>query len=140
MIGVFLLAVAVEGIAKFRIHFVRSANVKSWDARKIRTCVTLLHGFHAFLGYVVMLAVMTYSAELLIVAVAGLATGYAVFFSLQDDLDGVHVTANPCCTFMMEEAKEGAHQSAATGSDSDTPLRSRNCCDADNSIDNEAAR
>jgi Ctr copper transporter family len=139
MIGVFLLAVSVEGIAKFRVYFVRSARVKSWEARRIRTCVTLLHGFHAFLGYAVMLAVMTYSAELLIVSVAGLATGYAVFFSLQDDLDGVHVAATPCCAFMMDEAKEGAHQSTATGSDSDTPLRSRDCCDAENNIDNEAA-
>jgi Ctr copper transporter family len=139
MIGVFLLAVSVEGIAKFRVSFVRSTRVKSWDARKIRTCVTLLHGFHAFIGYAVMLAIMTYSAELLIMAVAGLTTGYAVFFSLQDDLDGVHVAATPCCAYMTGGAKEATHQSVASASDSDTPLH-RDCCNDENDAVNQAGR
>jgi hypothetical protein len=77
-----------------------------------------------------MLAVMTYSAELLIMTIAGLATGYAVFFNIEDDLDGTHVTTNPCCNFMMDEAKEGTHGVAGTAANSDAPYGSsiHECC------------
>ena len=61
-----------------------------------------MHGVQALLGYVLMLATMTYSAEILLATVVGLATGYAVFFTLDDDLQCSHVAANPCCNYLQE--------------------------------------
>ena len=102
IIGVFLLAVSVEGLAKFRQYFVRIAGPKSFSASTIRTAVTAMHGIQALLGYALMLATMTYSAEILLAAVFGLATGYAAFFTLDDDLQCSHVAANPCCNYLQE--------------------------------------
>jgi len=115
MIAVFMLGMAVEGVSKFRQLFVRSAPGRSLSIRTVRSTVTFLHGFQALLGYVLMLATMTYSAELLIMTVTGLATGYAVFFKYEDDLEGTHVTTNPCCNFMLEEAKEAAAPDVKSG-------------------------
>jgi len=54
-----------------------------------------------------MLATMTFSVELLFSVVLGLSLGYAIFFQTEDAfLAERHVTTNPCCAFMEEEAKE----------------------------------
>ena len=55
-----------------------------------------------------MLATMTFSVELLFSVVLGLALGYAIFFQTEDAFleEMRHVTTNPCCAFMEEEAKE----------------------------------
>jgi Ctr copper transporter family len=68
-----------------------------------------LHGFQALLGYVVMLATMTFSVEILLAVVAGLSTGYYFFFAGEVGLEG-HVTTNPCCNFMQDESNEHEQQ------------------------------
>lgn len=114
LFGVFFLAIAVEGVSKLRQWFVLTARRKTrqptnaWNKRLVRGTVTLLHGFQAFVGYILMLATMTYSAEFLLAIVFGLGCGYMAFFRSEDDYltPSAHVTANPCCNFMAEEAKE----------------------------------
>ena len=55
---------------------------------------------------------MTFSTELLLAVVAGLAAGYGLFFQTADFLakenvdEDLHVTSNPCCDFMEEESRE----------------------------------
>lgn len=124
MMGVFLLAVSVEGFSKLRHRVVRAArqNASLGQTSKalwLRSTVTLLHGMQALLGYTLMLVTMTFSLELLMCVVAGLAVGYAIFFqqmgclfdASDDGVDSVsdearHVTSNPCCEFMSEESRE----------------------------------
>lgn len=114
MFGVFLLGISVEGVSKLRQVFVRTARRRNrqvstrWNPHLVRAGVTGLHGFQALMGYILMLATMTYSAEFLIAVVSGLAVGYATFFQTEENyLSSVtHVTTNPCCNFMEEEAKE----------------------------------
>jgi hypothetical protein len=49
-----------------------------------------------------MLATMTFSVELLLCVMMGLGCGFAIFY---DDHD-THVTTNPCCNFIQDEANE----------------------------------
>jgi hypothetical protein len=115
MIGVALLGVFVEGVAKLRHRTVKAAkrahvsnDLQSWNLQLLRFAITLLHGSQALTGYILMLATMTFSIELLLSAVFGLALGYALFFQTEEHYLGNsgHVTTNPCCGFMEEEAKE----------------------------------
>ena len=72
-----------------------------------------------------MLVTMTFSIELLLCVVAGLAAGFAIFFQtshfFQDndvDDEAHHVTSNPCCEFMAEESREYvASEDDASGGD-----------------------
>ena len=136
VIGVFFLAVFIEGLSKLRQKIVRAAKQMAaerqqqgaqqqqpppegaafsspittsnlgWNPRLLRLSITLLHGIQAFLGYILMLATMTFSLELLFSVVLGLSTGYAIFFQTEDALREKHVTSNPCCNFMEDEARE----------------------------------
>ncbi|GAX20447.1 hypothetical protein FisN_22Hh013 [Fistulifera solaris] len=124
MMGVFFLAVSVEGFSKLRHRVVRAARLhalQGQDAKALwlRSSVTVLHGTQALLGYTLMLVTMTFSIELLLCVVVGLAVGYAIFFqrmgldSSSDEVDSItdearHVTSNPCCEFMSEESREVA--------------------------------
>lgn len=83
----------------------------------VRWTIVLLHGLQALVGYILMLAIMTYSVELFLVVILGLAVGYAIFFGRdmggggggehdEDNDVAVHVTTNPCCNFMQDEASE----------------------------------
>ena len=119
MAGVFVLSILVEGISAMRYRIVRS--VKEAHRRMgprstvapppkatqaLRLVVTLLHGLQGLLGYLLMLSIMTFSVELLLVTVLGLAVGYGVFFQYEEALGRVHVTTNPCCSFLEGEARE----------------------------------
>lgn len=114
VVGVGALAVAVEGISALRYRIVRS--VKQAHRRRrgaapkatqaLRLVVTLLHGLQGLLGYLLMLAIMTFSIELLLACVVGLAVGYGVFFQYDEAMGRVHVTTNPCCAFLGDEARE----------------------------------
>merc|ERR1719384_462579 len=53
-------------------------------------------------GYILMLATMTFSVELLLCVIVGLGIGFILFY---DERDG-HVTTNPCCSFMQSESDE----------------------------------
>jgi hypothetical protein len=117
MIGIALLGVFVEGVSKLRHRTVKAArrahvsnDLQRWNPQFLRFAITLLHGSQALTGYILMLATMTFSIELLLSAVFGLALGYALFFQTEEhylsDAGHLHVTTNPCCGFMEEEAKE----------------------------------
>lgn len=49
-----------------------------------------------------MLATMTFSVELFFCVLVGLGSGYAIFYDEND----THVTTNPCCNFIQNEADE----------------------------------
>jgi len=105
MAGVFLLAVLTEAISKMRHKLsLRARDVATplSERRRIALFQTLLHGLHAFIGYIVMLATMTFSLELLCCVIFGLTTGYFVFGGESYS----HVSTNPCCAFLEEEAQE----------------------------------
>lgn len=112
---VFVVAIAVEWISKFRRRIVllakkRASSItynqsdRQWTTSLLRLAVTLIHGVQALLGYLLMLATMTFSVELFFAVVLGLATGYAIFFRHQEALNEHHMTSNPCCNFMEGEA------------------------------------
>jgi len=75
------------------------------NKRLLHLMISVLHGVQALLGYVLMLAGMTFSIELLLSVIIGLGIGYAVFFSNDADFEN-HVTTNPCCNYMQDEANE----------------------------------
>lgn len=119
LFGVFALAVIVEAISTFRYRIVRSvkkahrrassSSSQSQSQRStqiLRLFVTLLHGLQGLLGYLLMLATMTFSVELLLAVVLGLAVGYGIFFQYEEALGRLHVTSNPCCNFLEGEARE----------------------------------
>lgn len=99
MLGIFLLSIATEGLSKTRSLLSKrlKGGIKRWT-------ITLLHGLQALVGYILMLATMTFSVELLFCVILGLGTGFAIFY---DDEDS-HVTTNPCCNFIQEEFNERA--------------------------------
>lgn len=105
MLGVIVLAIATEGISKYR-HNLSSRSRKSdatrSELKKISLIQTGLHGLHALTGYVLMLATMTFSIELLLCVITGLVIGYFIFGG--DSYS--HVSTNPCCAFLEQEANE----------------------------------
>jgi hypothetical protein len=93
MVGVFFAALLVEGFSKLRHKIVRAVRRQRFDDNSsisqcqkiaLRWAVTVLHGMQALFGYTLMLVTMTFSIELLLCVVFGLATGYAVFFQSAD--------------------------------------------------------
>ena len=103
MIGVVLLGMSTEGISRYRHNLnVKSRTASLGERKKLSYIQTGLHGVHAFVGYILMLATMTYSMELLLSVILGLVVGYAVFGG--DSY--AHVSTNPCCAFLEDEAIE----------------------------------
>jgi hypothetical protein len=105
MVGVLVLAMMTEAISKLRHKLsVKARNVATGQSERKKLVVvqTLLHGVHAFVGYIVMLAVMTFSLELGICVISGLTLGYLTFGGESYS----HVSTNPCCAFLEEEANE----------------------------------
>ena len=111
LVGCFCLAMFVEGLSAFRYRIVRSVKQAhrqgdQSSTQTLRLVVALCHGMQGLVGYLLMLAVMTFSVELFLSVVLGLAVGYAAFFQYQEALGRVHVTTNPCCSFLEGEARE----------------------------------
>ena len=105
MIGVIILAILAEAISKFRHNLSKRAkisNVTKAEARKFRLTQTGLHGIHALTGYSLMLAAMTFALEFMVCVIMGLVIGYAIFGG--DTYS--HVTTNPCCAFLEDEANQ----------------------------------
>ena len=84
--GVVLLGIITEGVSKLR-----SLSSKRLSGFLKRVTITVLHGIQALVGYILMLATMTFSIELLTCVIVGLGLGFALFY---DDEDA-HVTTNP---------------------------------------------
>lgn len=99
MIGIVLLAVLTEGLSMIRFKLQNS--FKSQPQRR-RWVLTGVHGLQALTGYILMLATMTFSIELLLCVILGLGLGYGLFYNEGD----THVTTNPCCNFIQSEANE----------------------------------
>lgn len=97
MFGVTALAIATEGISALRLRLHKSMV----PGTKRKATIMAMHGFQAFMGYMIMMVTMTFSVELLLCVVLGLGIGYGIFF---DDATASHVTTNPCCSFMEDEA------------------------------------
>lgn len=103
---VFLLSFATEGVSKYRYTLTAARRPSGRHARRTRQIViSSLHGAQAFLGYIVMLATMTFSVEILFSVVLGLSAGYYHYFAGEIGLEG-HVTTNPCCNYMQDENKD----------------------------------
>ena len=84
-VGVFVLAVLVEGFSKLRHKLVRAAKQRQLHHHPalLRLAVTSLHGLQALLGYILMLVTMTFSIEMLLAVCCGLAYNSALLLSLQ---------------------------------------------------------
>ena len=114
MVGVFFLAIFVEGLSSWRYRIVlsvklahrRNVDTGPNSTQMLRLVVTLMHGLQGLVGYLLMLTIMTFSVELLLTAVSGLAVGYGIFFQYEEALGRLHVTTNPCCIFLEGEARE----------------------------------
>mmetsp|Transcript_14750 Transcript_14750/g.24394 ORF Transcript_14750/g.24394 Transcript_14750/m.24394 type:complete len:236 (-) Transcript_14750:71-778(-) len=108
MIGIVALGVITEGISKLRslVH----AKLRGTTPSLKRWSITILHGLQALVGYILMLATMTFSVELLACVIFGLGLGFAIFYTHADgdDYYNMHVTTNPCCNFLQEEFYERA--------------------------------
>jgi len=106
---VFLLSFATEGCSKFR-HTMSLQWPRQQQSRRMRQIfISALHGVQALLGYVVMLATMTFSVEILLSVVLGLSCGYYYYFAGELGLEG-HVTTNPCCSFLQSEGDDQAQR------------------------------
>eukprot|EP00957_Ditylum_brightwellii_P158723 12080873-Ditylum_brightwellii.AAC.1 len=90
------LAIATEGLSALRIYMRKM--LKAGMKRKVIT--VSMHGAQALLGYMVMIATMTFSIEMLLSVIFGIGIGYSLFF---DDTSSSHVSTNPCCAFIDEE-------------------------------------
>lgn len=103
MSGVILLGICTESIAQVRRGVAnRARNAAADDYWKYSLQQTGLHGLHALFGYMLMLATMTFSWELILSVVVGLIIGFYQFG------DATLNTASPCCAFL-----DGASESLA---------------------------
>jgi hypothetical protein len=99
MFGVILLGIGVEGISRLRHDLSNKARGSHPDEHfKYTLMQTGLHGLHAFTGYMLMLATMTFAWELMFSVIFGLMIGYYNF--------GGYTTtsSNPCCAFLEVES------------------------------------
>eukprot|EP00980_Cylindrotheca_fusiformis_P004627 scaffold990_cov108-Cylindrotheca_fusiformis.AAC.4 len=130
MFGVLFLAMFTEAISKFRHTLstkARNVSTSQKERKKLAVAQTLLHGLHAFVGYIVMLATMTFSLELLICVVLGLTFGYVIFGGEKYN----HISTNPCCAFLEDEAQERGPREGPEEEDHDCGCAPGECvCEA----------
>lgn len=86
---------------------------------------------------------MTFSLELLLCTVLGLSTGYFTYFRQEDAFlyEERHVTTNPCCAFMENEAREDQSEHDTIDADALVdPLMTLPPENANESEENESTR
>lgn len=99
MVGVVLLGFFTEFVSRLRHDLAKKAKGSAnEDHFKYSLLQTGLHGLHALSGYLLMLATMTFSCELMLSVIAGLMTGYYHFGGATFN------TSNPCCAFLEDES------------------------------------
>jgi hypothetical protein len=100
MFGIVMLSIFTEGVSKLRSVLSRrlTGTAKRW-------IMALIHGVQALVGYILMLAAMTFSVELLACIIFGLGTGFAMFYDDEDN----HVTTNPVCVQSIIVSSIGFH-------------------------------
>jgi Ctr copper transporter family len=95
MLGVVLLGVATEGIARLRHDLAMKARTSASEEHlKYTLYQTGLHGLHALSGYMLMLATMTFSCELMLSVILGLIIGFNRFGRATLSI------TTPCCAFL----------------------------------------
>jgi len=139
LLFVFGLSFSTEAVSKFRHNLSKRPMGREYQDRRYRQMVISgLHGIQALLGYVVMLATMTFSVEILLSVVLGLSTGYYFYFAGEIGLEG-HVTTNPCCNYMQDESNEHEQRqqqqqqkaAAAAAAESQAATTLESCCNED---------
>jgi Ctr copper transporter family len=106
--GVVAFAVAVEGLTKLRYYQQQQQQLQQQrrsSSSLLVMLVPLLHGLQALAGYLLMLIAMTYSVELLLSVMIGLALGYQFFF-YRSPAAHRGISANPCCDFLLLLSKD----------------------------------
>lgn len=91
-IGVFLLGMMIEGTIRLRRFAGASVRFKQPWIKEF--AVTSLFGLNVALGYLAMLAAMTFNGEIFISTVMGLAIGHLAFANSKTP---VRESADPCC-------------------------------------------
>lgn len=98
LVSVFMLGVITEGIASYRSNL---RNRKFASGKMRRLVLSSMSASQALAGYLLMLVAMTYSIELLLSVVSGIAVGYAYFFG--GDGSATRVKSDACCTHDKDE-------------------------------------
>jgi len=107
MIFVTLIGIITEGVPVMRAKFLKRIKVTKMNVRSksIKLLLSSLHGLQILLGYILMLAAMTYSIELLLSTVLGLILGYLIFekekhlaFS-----PSIQTQRTPCCESLDDD-------------------------------------
>lgn len=101
VVGIFTLAALTEGVSRVRHQLFKKARSAPQSEHNMYSLLqTGLHGLHALMGYLLMLASMTFSLELFLSVIFGLVFGYVLFGGDAQ----THVATNPCCAFLEDEA------------------------------------
>lgn len=100
-VGVFFLGLIVEAAIRFRRYVTNDIRFSKLWMRE--AAVTSLFAVNVTLGYLAMLAAMTFNVEIFVSTVMGLAIGHVV---LGNSRQPVRETADPCC--VTTEAAEPA--------------------------------
>lgn len=99
MVGVVLLGISTEGISRLRHDLSKKAQGSHPDEHfKYTLMQTGLHGLHAFTGYMLMLATMTFAWEMMLSVILGLMIGHYNFGG------NTATSSNPCCAFLEDES------------------------------------
>lgn len=104
MIVVVLLGIITEWIARLRHDVSKHHRRMVVVGRRRRVSdrlwylQTALHGMNALCAYILMLATMTYSLELLCCVISGLVIGYWIFGG-----DSYTHAGSPCCAFLDDD-------------------------------------
>ncbi len=108
MATVVLLGIFTEWIARLRHDVSRyhrraaaTASRSRRGAGRVWYLQAALHGLNALTAYVLMLATMTYSLELLLCVISGLVAGYWAFGG-----DSYTHAGSPCCAFLDEDGDD----------------------------------
>lgn len=86
---VFVLAAMTEGLSALR------RGVRRWmgPGKRRKALSVATHAMQATMGYALMLAAMTYAAEMFLAVIFGMATGYALFFDDTGRVNGMAMGA-----------------------------------------------
>jgi len=105
MLGVLALGITIEGVTALRSRYRAMAKITESERREIsdrvQLLMTLLHGLQACIGYILMLATMTYSIELFLCTILGLCIGNFIFRKHRTIM--LSNSSNPCCDFLEDE-------------------------------------
>jgi len=117
MIGIILLGISTEAVSRLRrVVANRARNSTTEESLKYSLYQTSLHGLHALSGYLLMLAVMTFSLELVLSVILGLTIGFFRFG------DVTLPTATPCCAFLENGNDSATTNDGASGAASGTDI------------------